>query len=275
MPCAEFADLLSAYHDGELSPDREAAVAAHIASCPDCLAEMNLFRKLSKLTTQLDEHSPPREVWRSIEERLNSEVSDNGKQTSGRLRLVSRKTTLALTLLLMIGLSFVVYAVFPTHKHAAINLGPFMDVFERSPKDAQEHLVATYSGRRVGFEEAVNKLKYRPVAADGLPSEYELAEANLLEMPCCKCLEACYRRKHGGMLCIFEHERDQFVGFGDRNVSSTVCCGIPTRLVQMNGQLTATWQQNGHYITAVGAEDIDEISRLMLHFEHPENATPL
>ena len=201
MPCAEFADLLSAHYDGELPSDREAAVAAHVASCPDCLAEINLLRKLSELTTQLDEPSPPREVWRSIEKQLETEIADIGKTISWRSRIVSRKKTLVLTVLLMLGMSLVAYFVVQTHEHQhiAINLGPFMDVFERAPKDAQEHLVATYSGRRVGFDEAVNKLKYRPVAADGLPHGYELSEANLLQMPCCKCLEVCYRRKHGGL----------------------------------------------------------------------------
>lgn len=272
MSCAEFAHLLCAYHDGELSPDSEAAVAAHIAICPECRAEVNLFRKLSALASQLEERSPPHEVWRKIEERLHSEASPTERKTLNPLHRLSRKTTLAMTVLLMLGLSFVVYAVLPAHKHAAINLGPFLDEFERSPKDAQELLITTYAGRRVGLDEAVKELKYRPITADGLPPDYELSEANLLQMPCCKCLEACYRRKGGGVLCIFEHERDQFVRFGDRDVSSTVCVGNPTRVVQMAGVLTATWQQNDRFITVVGVEGTDELSTLMRHFERPESA---
>lgn len=272
MSCAEFAHLLCAYHDGELSPDSEAAMAAHIAICPECRAEVNLFRKLSALASQLEEHTPTKEVWRNIEERLHSEASPSEQKTLDPLRRLSRKTTVGMIVVLMLGLSFVAYAVFPAHKHAAINLGPFLDVFERSPQDAQELLITTYAGRRVGFDEAVKELMYRPITADGLPTDYELSEANLLQMPCCKCLEACYRRKGGGMLCIFEHERNQFVRFGDRDVSSTVCVGNPTRVVQMAVLLTATWQQNDRFITVVGAEGIDELSRLMHHFERPESA---
>lgn len=273
MSCAEFAHLLCAYHDGELSSDDQAAVAAHIATCPECRAELNLFRKLSALASQLEEHSPPNEVWRNIEERLHSEPPSIERPTVAPSRRLSRKTMVAMSALLVLGLSIVLYSILPPHKHAAINLGPFLDEFERSPKDAQELLVATYAGRRVGMDEAVKELKYRPVAANGLPPDYELSEANMLQMPCCKCLEACYRRKDGGMLCLFEHQRDQFVQFGNRDVSSTVCVGNPTRVVQMDGTLTATWQQNDRFITLVGVEGIDELSKLMRHFETAEPAS--
>ena len=277
MSCPEFSEFLSAYHDGELPADRNAAVSAHVAHCPGCAAQLKLFRNLSFLATKLDEHVPPREVWRNIETQLDTTVSDRAKSVSGRSRSVSRRAMLAMAFLLTLGMSSVIYFALQKHeKHSiAVNLGPFIDLFEQSPKDAQEHLLASYTGQRVSLAEAVKELKYRPVAANEMPPDYELSEANLLKMPCCRCLEVCWHRKHGGMLCIFEHERDQFVQFGDRDVTSTVCGGNPTRVVQMDGHLTATWQQNGHYITVVGAEDIDEISLLMRHFKQPEKALSL
>ena len=277
MRCPEFSGLLSAYHDGELPADRDAAVAAHVAQCPECAAELKMFHQLSDLTTKLDDLVPPREVWQKIETRLDTKISDGPKSISGRSRRLSRRTMLAMGCLLTVGMSSVTCFVLHTHDkhHAAVNLGPFIDLFDRSPKDAQEHLLASYTGQRVSLAEAVKELKYRPAAANEMPPDYELSEANLLQMPCCRCLEVCWLRKQGGMLCIFEHERDQFVQFGDRDVSSTVCGGNPTRVVQMDGRLTATWQQNRHYITVVGAEDIAEISRLMIHFEQPKKATQL
>ena len=277
MPCPEFSGLLSAYHDGELPADREAAVAAHIEKCPECAAELKMFRKLSHLTTKLDDHVPPREVWQNIETRLDTKFTDGPNPISVRSRRMSRLTILAMGFLLALGMSSVIYFVLHTHDkhHVAVNLGPFMDLFERSPKAAQEYLLASYTGQRVDLTDAVKQLKYRPVAADGLPSDYEISESSMLQMPCCKCLEVCFQRKRGGMICVFEHERDQFVSFGNRNVSSTVCEGTPTRVVQMDGHLTATWQRNGRYITVVGADDINEISDLMRHFERPEKESHL
>jgi hypothetical protein len=86
-------------------------------------------------------------------------------------------------------------------------------------------------------------------------------------MPCCRCFEACYHRKDGGMLCVFEHENDQPVWFGNRPMSSKVCSGKPTRLVQVDHCLAATWQQQQRHITVIGAKDVEEVARLVAHFE--------
>ena len=145
MPCPEFSALLSAYHDGELPADREAAVAAHVAQCPRCAAELKTFRMLSHLATKLDEPVAPREVWQNIETRLDTTFADHSGANSRRTRSVSRRTMIVMSVLLTLGFFSAVYFVLHTHDkhHIAVNLGPFIDLFERSPEDAQEHLVAT------------------------------------------------------------------------------------------------------------------------------------
>ena len=40
MDTCDFQSRLSAYHDGELSPTERDAVAAHVATCPACTAEL-------------------------------------------------------------------------------------------------------------------------------------------------------------------------------------------------------------------------------------------
>ena len=69
------------------------------------------------------------------------------------------------------------------------------------------------------------------------------------------------------MLCVFEHDSDQPVWFGDRPTSSKMFSGKPTRLVQVDGCLAATWQQERRHITVIGAKDVDEVTRLVAHFE--------
>ena len=122
-------------------------------------------------------------------------------------------------------------------------------------------------GVPVEVQDAIRELKYRLVVADGLPIEYEPHAAYLLNMPCCRCLEACYRRKDGGMVCVFEHDIDQAAWFGERPFSSKSCSEKLTRLVQVDGCLAAIWQHQRRHITVIGAKDVEEVARLVAHFE--------
>lgn len=270
MQCHEVAQLLSAFYDNELPPDRTAAVAAHIESCPHCTAELDSFRNLSDLTTQLYRPSPPPHVWRRIATQLDADAAQiNPKaKPSRRIRCFA---LLAITMMVAVGASWLGHVLWHSHvdHHLALNFGQFLRTFEKSPEQAQDFLAQKYSGRRVTLADAVRELKYRPVVVDGLPPEYELTQATLLDMPCCRCLETCYRRKKGGMLCIFEHDEDQPIWFDDRPATSTVCCGKSTRLVTGDGWIAASWQHQRRQITVIGAADMDELTRLVSHFETP------
>jgi hypothetical protein len=271
MQCCEVVELLSEYYDGELSPDKADAVAEHVAVCTHCAAELETLHKLSDLTRKLDQPSPPRHVWPRIAAQLNSSQSPV-TVTAVSAQRASRKMLLAVAAMLLVGLSWIAYTKWQAreHHHLAVNFGHFLDLFQQAPDEAQQELVEHYSGQPVEIADAIRELKYRPVVANGLPDDYEPAQAYLLKMPCCRCLEACYHRKDGGMLCVFEHDIDQPVWFGDRPVSSKVCSGKPTRLVQVDGCLAATWQQERRHITVIGVKDVDEVTRLVAHFDaHP------
>ncbi len=270
MQCQEVVPLLSAYYDGELTPDRAAAVASHVESCPHCAAELDSFRKMSDLTSQLYQPSPPPHVWQRIATQLDADVS----QTVPMLKPSRRNRWVALVaaaVIVVVTVSWLGHSLWHSHEdhRLAMNFGQFLGMFEKSPEQAQEFLAQKYSGQQVTLEDAVRELKYRPVVTDGLPPGYELTHASLLNMPCCRCLETCYRRKKGGMICIFEHDEDQPIWFDDRPVSSTVCGGKPTRLVQGEGWLAGSWQHQRRHITVIGAENIDELARLVAHFERP------
>lgn len=273
MQCHEVVAVLSAYYDDELPPDRAAAVTAHVESCPHCTAQLHSFRKMSDLTSQLYQPSPPPHVWRRIAAQLDADSSQPLSKAKPS-RCIRRIALLAVVALVAVGVPWLGHALWHSHAdhHLAMNFGQFLKTFERSPQQAQDFLARKYSGRRVTLADAVRELKYRPVVVDGLPSDYELTQATLLKMPCCRCLETCYRRKDGRMLCIFEHDEDQPMWFDDRPVSATVCNGKPTRLVRGEGWIAASWQHQRRHITVIGAEDIDEVTRLVAHFETPAAA---
>ena len=45
-------DLLSAYHDRELSPEQTAVVEEHLGSCAECRAELDHFKALDRIVAE-------------------------------------------------------------------------------------------------------------------------------------------------------------------------------------------------------------------------------
>jgi anti-sigma factor RsiW len=66
LSCAEFAELISYYLDGELGPATEDAVAAHIGHCADCEYCLNQFRQ----TIDVLRTTPPEPMPAHLERRL-------------------------------------------------------------------------------------------------------------------------------------------------------------------------------------------------------------
>ncbi len=268
MRCGEVMDLLSAYYDGEISTDKADSVSVHVSSCADCAAELETLHKLSDLTAILEQPAPPSQAWPRIAAQLETSQLPTDPVAS-LARPKSRKALLAIVLLLLASVSWFASTRghVHNHHHLAEDFGVFLDSFEKTPDEAQRHLLTSFTGVPVEIPDAIRELKYRPAVAGGLPIEYEPRQAYLLNMPCCRCLEACYHRKGGGMVCVFEHDIDQAAWFGERPQSSVVCGGQTTRIVQLDGSLAATWQRGRRHITVIGAKDVDEVTRLVEHFE--------
>ena len=57
--CEEFAPLLSAYFDGELTEEESAAVRAHLSECEDCRARLDEYAQLSGAMLALGEEDVP------------------------------------------------------------------------------------------------------------------------------------------------------------------------------------------------------------------------
>ena len=102
MQCHEVVPLLSAYYDDELSPDRAAAVGSHVESCPRCAAELDSFYKMSVLTSQLYQPSPPPQVWQRIATQLDAEGSRT-VPTAKPSRRLRRMTLLAVAAVIAVG----------------------------------------------------------------------------------------------------------------------------------------------------------------------------
>jgi len=58
--------MLSAYVDGELDPDDEARIRAHLEKDEDSRREVEQLRRLKDLTGQLRLKEPPAEIWETF-----------------------------------------------------------------------------------------------------------------------------------------------------------------------------------------------------------------
>jgi hypothetical protein len=287
MNCIVVQKLLSAYYDGELTEELRVAVAKHVDGCAECAEALYGFQRLSELSEHL-EHAQPPDQWTALERQLAPAMVPPKtvvKQTRSRSTMLSPITSLkrfsprassAAAAMILLAATLAVSAYnsgwFSTTDHHDEQLTATFDAyltqFEQDPQAAQQVLLVTYSGRQVDLGRAAMLVGHQPAVAPGLPSGYLVDALYVLDMPCCKCTQVLCRRDGQGRLAIFEHDADQPVWFGERPAIQARCCGKSTRIVEVNsGLLAATWRLNKRYLTVIGARDVEEITRIVAHFE--------
>jgi anti-sigma factor RsiW len=77
MSCKEICELLTAYLDGEVTPEEKAYVEAHLPGCPQCHAELEALSVTQVslrgvLKSMADEVSPSTEAWEKVRAQLES-----------------------------------------------------------------------------------------------------------------------------------------------------------------------------------------------------------
>lgn len=273
MNCSEVQKLLSVFHDGELHGADRAAVARHLTNCSACSAQLANFAELSHLADDLSEPQSIPEMWDAIAAKLEAPSPLVGvhRPAERRLPIPSIALALAGSVLLAVLAAVAVWNMNGGHEHdhLAVNFDAYLSKLPNDPQAAQQVLLVNYGGRRVELDEAKKSLGYMPAAGARLPEGYTLQDVYLLKMPCCECAQVVYRRAQGGVVTIFEHEKDQPVWFGDRPTIKCECNGLPTDLIQISPQqLAASWKQGERYITLIGAENIEEVKRIMTHLQN-------
>ncbi len=63
MTCDDYKALLMGYLDDELDDEQKNSVKQHLASCPQCTAELEEFRKLKQITDQVTLTEPEDRIW--------------------------------------------------------------------------------------------------------------------------------------------------------------------------------------------------------------------
>lgn len=263
MNCHEAQELLSALHDSELTESLSSAVAAHVESCHDCSEQLRVFREMSRLAATLTTPDAP-DAWAALIAKQTASPSPRATLAWFQLPRLRSKWAAVAAILLVSGTIAVVFAVRMHQSHdLAETFGQFLGEFAKSPTQAESVLATAYGGERVTPTKAEHLLAYRPVVYQGLPPGYTLKSAYVMTMPCCTCFQANLASADGGRVAVFEHNGEQNEWFGERPSIEVMCQGKPTRLVQINSHLAASFRCGSRHLTIVGAKDMQELKQLV------------
>lgn len=77
MDCKKVCELLTAYLDGEVTPEEKAYIEAHLPGCPKCQAELKALSTMqtslrSALKSMADEALPSSQAWEKVRARLET-----------------------------------------------------------------------------------------------------------------------------------------------------------------------------------------------------------
>lgn len=275
MICSEVQEKLSGYFDGELAKEDVAVIDVHLARCSECSEELAFFGQLSDLSSSLTNVDAALPDWSELEKKLDDEDHRQPLPSSPprhNQRSFLRLFAVAAALVIVVGLSVAVHRAWLSsdeHDQQSVIFEQYVEAFDRNPEDAQQILVAKFNGRQMSIPQASARLKYAPVIARGLPSGCSLTEVYLLDMPCCTCAQAVCDCGDGQHVAVFEHDLDESNWFGDRPAINCLCEGVPTTIVQINGQLAATWKHGNRLITVIGVRDLSEVTRFVVHLTGP------
>lgn len=82
MNCTEIRPLISAYYDGEATPEERALVQQHLPRCEDCRKALAEYRAIGSDLRGLPVPIPPaglrRDVWRAIEAQQKARPAFSG-----------------------------------------------------------------------------------------------------------------------------------------------------------------------------------------------------
>lgn len=273
MNCSQVQNLLSAYYDGELAGDLQTRVARHLGECTACAQQLTGFEKLTALAGALPTPAPPESIWRQLNEQLDEQRANQSPEHRSRLSFpIPRILTLVATVLIAAGIGWFGYQAWfaPTHDEQFVaEFGRYLELFGRDPEAAEQFLLAKYEGQAVNvqeaadIEQAVERLGYRPVVADGLPQGYSIESTTVMDMPCCTCVNCRCKRSDGSTIAIFEHNDEEADWFGERPVISANCSGRRCRLVELDGRIAATWRRGQRMVTVIGLKDVTEVNTLV------------
>lgn len=281
MNCTIAKRLISAYYDKELAPGVQSELKRHLAKCTQCAQILAGFQELSCLAKRLPGLAPPGGLWNRIKGAFGQPKTNvllrvvgpflAPARTTWQTHPAARVAAILVVAVVIVAGGLLVESLgvrYEEHRQVAADFDRYLRQFRQDADSAQRILMDNYHGRRVDVRDAATIVRYGPVAAKSPPKGYTLGNVHLLKMPCCTCVQVIWRRQASCHLAILEHADEQVIWFGDRPSIAVRCHGKALRIVQIERGLAATWTSGERQLTLIGANDVDELLRLVLHFEN-------
>ncbi|MFQ5731380.1 MAG: anti-sigma factor family protein [Planctomycetaceae bacterium] len=269
MQCDEARELISPFHDGELTPEQRLAVDAHLVDCSTCADELTGFEALSGLAAKMVDPIPPANLWERIDRQIVPPLVAAGAPSRSTRRSTRRIWTVALPALLLVGVSLIVarFQWRAEDHRRSVNLDRYLTEFAADPAAAQRRLTSKYENREVDVREAAAQLRTQPIAAGPLPDGVTVKMVRVFEMPCCRCAQTVCTVDGKQTVVVFEHADEHSFEFGARPSMTCQCRGRKTRIVQFDGRLVASWTRGRRQLTLVGARDLNQVVRFVERLE--------
>jgi len=278
MNCEESQALLSSYIDEELSSDERVQLEVHLDGCTECLADITELRRLAAGYRKLPSPKPPQDLWARINDSLAepkvrsamstvATVIDRDPTPSAKANCLPRR--LSLSAGVTVAVALIGFAIHwnirtphdDTHRHDP--LANYAAQFSTDVLLAQQRLIAQYSGRKITADEAFELVGYRPANVKLPPADLTCDSLYLLDMPCCKCVEAVWTRDDGSGVLIFEHVAAIDDWFKGQPNVQLACAGKQCQIVELGNKFAASWRSEGKTITVVGLRDTAELAAII------------
>jgi len=278
MNCKESQSLLSIYIDGELSSDERLQLEVHLDRCTECSVDLAELHRLAAGYQKLPSPKPPQYLWARIDDSLaapqvrsatstvatvidrDPTIAAKANRLQRRLCLVAFVTAAAV----LVGIS-IYWNIEKPHvdAHHHDPLANYAEQFSINVLLAQQRLLTQYSGRKLTADEAFKLVDYRPANVELPPADFTCDSLYLLDMPCCKCVEAVWTRDDGSGVMIFEHIAAIDDWFKGHPTVRLACAGKPCQIVELGNTFAASWQIEGKTITVVGLRDTVELAAII------------
>lgn len=265
MNCDEIRQLLSAFHDGEISSEAGTGVEQHLATCTACRRSLEAMERLGRITNSLPESEPAVDLWPQIVARLDdAATAPKTTLVDGRLwRWCAAGLALAVVVLIGFGVFAWRRPAWTTEDQRLARIFErYLEEFAISPLNAQGVLDQAFPSTEVARSENHPVVGTSMIALrDTLPGLTRVS-MHVRNLPCCDCVQGLYRRENGTFVTVFEHEMP--VKWDSSPSGKEVQCGnCVCRLRQLDSRVTASWEHDARYFTVIGVADVEELKQIV------------
>lgn len=258
---------LSAYCQGELSPERARQVALHLEGCASCREEHEEIEAGIYLAEHLPAMFAPADLWKSVERGL-----EQGRPEPGRPALLSilpGLRPLVATLIVVLSVAALWYYAQPRRSPAfEVDLNAYLHAVETAADSAGETAVASapngFADSEVSQALAVAGIGH--VASRSPLAGFRLVSHRIRQVGEGSAAQLVYRRD-GGAFAVFVARDPVVFSFGRREVRATKINGVSCHEVDCPRTSTLWFEADGfHCVLVSKSREREKLGAMVSYF---------